>query len=57
MRNLILNGEESTWVVTYIFCGYRMFRSVVAMDEKGAEVELRRSLNIDSIVSVKKIAA
>lgn len=57
MRNLFLNGDEAAWVVTYIFCGYRMRTSVVAMDEKGAEAELRRSLNIDSIVSVEKIAA
>jgi hypothetical protein len=34
-----------------------MCKSVVAMDEMGAESELRRSLNIDRIISVEKVAA
>ena len=57
MRSLFLSGNESTWLVTYIYCGYKMCRQVVASDEKGAEVELRRSINIDRIVNVEKCAA
>jgi hypothetical protein len=57
MRSLFLSGNESTWLVTYIYCGYRMCRQIVASDEKGAEAELRRSLNIDRIVNVDKCVA
>jgi hypothetical protein len=56
MRILFLSGNESTWLVTYTYCGYKMCRYVVASDEKGAEAEIRRSINIDRIVNVEECA-